>query len=100
MIPKPRWRRSSGFSGPAVEKHIVDCLPEPLRTANGLMPLGEALYQIHFPQSPDKLNRAEYRLKFDELLGIQLNIQSRRTLRKTRYDGFRFPRVGELFNRF
>ena len=56
------------------------------------MPLGEALYQIHFPQSPDKLNRAEYRLKFDELLGIQLNIQSRRTLRKTRYgrlSGFR-----------
>ena len=85
---------------PLVEKHIVDCLPEEIRTANGLMPLGEALYQIHFPQSPDKLNRAEYRLKFDELLGIQLNIQSRRTLRKTRYDGFRFPRVGELFNRF
>lgn len=85
---------------PLVEKHITDPLPEPLRTANGLMPLGEALYQIHFPQSPDKLNRAEYRLKFDELLGIQLNIQSRRTLRKTRYDGFRFPRVGELFNRF
>jgi len=85
---------------PIVENRIEDHLPEAVREANGLVPLREALSDIHFPKSPERLKAAEYRLKFDELLGIQLNIQSRRTKRMTRFDGFRFPRVGEMFNRF
>ena len=85
---------------PLIESRIEDPMPEALRRAHGLMPLREALYNIHFPQSPELLRRAEYRLKFDELLGIQLNIQSRRTVRKNRYNGFMFPRVGDYFNRF
>ncbi len=85
---------------PIVENRIEDPLPEAVRESNGLVPLREALSDIHFPKSPERLKAAEYRLKFDELLGIQLNIQSRRTERMTRFDGFRFPRVGEVFNRF
>ena len=79
---------------------IVEPLPEDMRRRNGLMSLSEALYNIHFPQSADKLRAAQYRLKYDELLGVQLTIQARRTARKARGDGFIFPRVGEAFNTF
>ena len=39
-----------------------------------LMPLTQALYYIHFPQNPEQLRRAQYRLKFEELFYVQLNI--------------------------
>ncbi|MDE6140824.1 MAG: ATP-dependent DNA helicase RecG [Alistipes sp.] len=79
---------------------IGDPLPDDLRRRNALMPLRDALYNIHFPQSPELLRQAQYRLKFDELLGVQLTIQSRRSARMARGDGFVMPRVGELFNGF
>jgi ATP-dependent DNA helicase RecG len=79
---------------------ITETLPEYVMEANSLIPLKTALYNIHFPQSPELLKQAQYRLKFEELLGIQLSILSRRSSRTTRRDGFMFPRVGERFNRF
>ena len=82
------------------EEYINEYMPQWLRTAYDLMPLREAVYNIHFPQSAEKLHAAERRLKFDEFLGVQLAIQSRRTERMTRKDGFTFPKVGELFNSF
>ena len=82
------------------EEYIVEYMPQWLRTAYDLMPLREAVYNIHFPQSPEKLHAAERRLKFDEFLGVQLAIQSRRTERMTRHDGFIFTKVGDLFNSF
>ena len=82
------------------EEYIEEQLPQWLRTAYDLMPLREAVYNIHFPQSPEKLHAAERRLKFDEFLGVQLAIQSRRTERMTRHDGFIFTKVGDLFNSF
>ncbi len=83
-----------------VRDRIDDPLPESLRSRYGLATLGEALRNIHFPQSQEGLRQAQYRLKFDELLGVQLNIQQRRTERLARSDGFLFPRVGTLFNAF
>ena len=83
-----------------VRDHIDEPLPEALRTQYGLLTLREALYNIHFPQSSELLRQAQYRLKFDELLGIQLNVQSRRTARLTKNDGFLFPKVGDCFNTF
>ena len=83
-----------------VKDRIVETLPQRIIAENDLMPLRDALYNIHFPQSQDLLRRAEYRLKFEELLGIQLAILSRRATRTTAADGFYFPRVGEFFNGF
>lgn len=83
-----------------VKDRIVETLPQRIITENDLMPLRDALYNIHFPQSQELLRRAEYRLKFEELLGIQLAILSRRATRTTAADGFYFPRVGEFFNGF
>lgn len=85
---------------PLVKDNIREYLPEWMLTKYGLISLKEALYNIHFPQSSERLRAAQYRLKFDELLGIQLGVQSRRTTRLKRMDGFLFPKVGELFNSF
>lgn len=83
-----------------VEGHIEDYMPEYLRTRYGLISLEQALYNIHFPQSPALLKQAQYRLKFDELFGIQLNIQTLRSDRISARSGFLFARVGEAFNTF
>lgn len=83
-----------------VRGHIPDPLPEEIRTRYGLIARHDAYYNIHFPQSPELLRQAQYRLKFDELLGVQLNVQSRRTARLAKADGFRFTRVGDAFNTF
>ena len=71
-----------------VKDRIVETLPQRIIAENDLMPLRDALYNIHFPQSQELLRRAEYRLKFEELLGIQLAILSRRATRTTAADGF------------
>ena len=85
---------------PAARDHIADPLTDAVRERYGLIPLREALYNIHFPQSAELLRQAQYRLKFDELLGVQLNILSRRSERISRNNGFLFNKVGELFNGF
>ncbi|MBO7199334.1 MAG: ATP-dependent DNA helicase RecG [Alistipes sp.] len=79
---------------------FADPLPQTLRQRNGLISLRDAIYNIHFPQSAELLRQARYRLKYDELLGVQLTIQARRTAREKRGGGFIFPRVGEAFNTF
>ncbi|MFI3265761.1 MAG: ATP-dependent DNA helicase RecG [Rikenellaceae bacterium] len=84
----------------SVGEKIEETLPQKMIAEYGLMPLTEALYNIHFPKSAELLRRAEYRLKFEELLGVQLNIMSRSDVRKKRNDGFVFPTVGDKFNRF
>lgn len=86
------WALASG--------HIEEILSDAVRIHYGLLTLHDAIYNIHFPQSPELLRQAQYRLKFDELLGIQLNIQSRRTARLAKNNGFLFPKVGGVFNTF
>ena len=84
----------------SVKGHIVDYMPQYLRVKYGLISLEEALYNIHFPQSAALLKQAQYRLKFDELFGIQLNIQTLRSARVSAQAGFVFAKVGESFNTF
>ena len=67
---------------------------------NRLMSLDEALRNIHFPQNPEKLRRAQYRLKFEELFYVQLNILRYAKDRQRKYRGLVFERVGEVFNTF
>jgi ATP-dependent DNA helicase RecG len=67
---------------------------------NHLMPLDEAIRNIHFPQNPEILRRAQYRLKFEELFYVQLNILRYTKDRQRKYRGLIFERVGEIFNTF
>ncbi len=65
-----------------------------------MMPLKEAIRNIHFPESAEKLKQAQVRLKFDELFFIQLNILRTASLRKLKLKGIVFPTVGNYFNTF
>ena len=67
---------------------------------NGLMSIDDALRIIHFPRNAKELQLAQYRLKFEELFYIQLNILHYARERQMRYVGLRFAKVGEMFNRF
>ncbi len=64
----------------AVAPHVPDHLPEPVRSRAGLMPLSEALRQIHYPDSPEHLARARTRIGFDEFLFIQIGVVQRKLL--------------------
>ena len=67
---------------------------------NGLMSIDDALRIVHFPRNAKELQLAQYRLKFEELFYIQLNILHYAKERQMRYVGHRFAKVGEMFNRF
>ena len=84
----------------AAEKHITETMPQWLRDKYSLVPLKQAMHDIHFPPSAERLSAAQRRLKFDEFLGVQLSVQSLRSDRLSRRDGFLFPKVGDLFNEF
>ena len=84
----------------AAEKHITETMPQWLRDKYSLPPLKQAMHDIHFPPSAERLSAAQRRLKFDEFLGVQLSVQSLRSDRLSRRDGFLFPKVGDLFNEF
>ncbi|MDH6356745.1 ATP-dependent DNA helicase RecG [Parabacteroides sp. PF5-9] len=66
----------------------------------GMISLPEAMRNIHFPESAEKLKAAQLRLKFEELFYIQLNILKTSTLRKSKLKGIVFPTVGAFFNTF
>lgn len=77
---------------------IVETLPPYLLAKHNLMGRAEALYNAHFPQSADKLSRAIYRLKFEELFVIQLSLIMQKKVRTVQSEGFVFTRVGDYFN--
>ncbi len=54
---------------------VPEWLPREIINDNKLLPLIDALKEIHFPTNWEKLNKARYRLKFDELFLIQLQSQ-------------------------
>jgi len=79
---------------------VEDTLPDYLLKRLRLMELGEALRNMHFPESNEKLRHATYRLKFEELFYIQLNILAQKNKRQSFYRGFIFSRVGDNLNVF
>lgn len=79
---------------------MPDTLTPKVVEEHHLMSLDEALRNIHFPQNPDKLRKAQYRLKFEELFYVQLNILRYAKDRQRKYRGLYFEKVGEVFNTF
>ena len=79
---------------------VQETLPPEIIERNGLMGIGEALENIHRPKSPAHLERARYRLKFEELFYLQLDIQRFSRKRNQETPGFRFGHIGQYFNRF
>src|SRR5258706_1002076 len=54
--------------------NVADALPESVRNSARVVPLGEALLQIHFPDSQWKLKAALERLAFDEIFYLQMGV--------------------------
>ncbi len=79
---------------------IPETLPEYLVNKIKLPGLNDSLRHIHFPGSPDMLNKAQFRLKFEELFYIQLNILKQKFTREKYITGFVFHKVGEYVNQF
>lgn len=79
---------------------FFDTLSEELLTELKLISKSKALFNIHFPQSQELLAKAQYRLKFEELFYIQLQLISKNLTHKNKIKGFNFDQVGTLFNTF
>ncbi len=79
---------------------IPETLPDYLVSRYRLMSLHDTLYKIHFPANPDEMERSRYRIKFEELFYIQLNLLRYKGSRTRKYKGFVFTSIGENFNRF
>ena len=83
-----------------IKEPLPETLPDYIIEKNHLPSLTEALMNIHFPKTPEDLRRAQFRLKFEELFFVQLNILRYMKERQQRYQGFVFSRIGEVFNTF
>lgn len=84
----------------AAHPRIVDPMPDEVVRRLGLMSAADALRVIHHPASQAELERARYRLKFEELFYIQLDMLMRSRVRKGALLGMRFTKVGHWFNTF
>ena len=79
--------------------YIEESLPEYILNNMGLVPLHFALRNIHFPQSLDALEKARYRLKFEELFYLQLSLLKQKYIRSRSEVGIPMQKVGEAFNK-
>lgn len=84
----------------ATVKLFSETLPQEIISRHGLMGADEAMRAIHNPRDNEELNRARFRLKFEELFYLQLNIRRYADKRSASVQGRRFPRIGTFFNNF
>lgn len=85
---------NAGFSG------LQDTLPPEVVARYSMMPLGEALRQMHFPDNAQTLQKATERLKFEELFYVEMHILRYSMERGAKIPGYLFPKIGEKFNGF
>ncbi len=79
---------------------FTEVFPTHLINELRLLPKNEAFLNIHFPQNSELLAQAEFRLKFEELFFLQLQLLSKNIVRKQKIQGFPFDKVGAYFNSF
>lgn len=77
-----------------------ESLSEEMIKQNGLISKKDALLNIHFPKDQQLLARAQFRLKFEELFFIQLQLIHKNLNHKSKIRGFSFKKVGQYFNDF
>ena len=111
VYPLTERLRNSGISSrniftwvqavlPVILPGMSETLPPDIVAKYRLMSVRDAMTAVHNPHSEADLERARYRLKFEELYYLQLNIQLYGRRRKASAGGYRFPRIGQFFNRF
>ena len=83
-----------------IVQQMPDPLPADIILRHHLMPLAEALTNIHQPSSITALQKAQFRLKYEELFLLQLNILRYTNNRNAKFKGLIFSKVGNYFNDF
>ncbi|KVV15190.1 ATP-dependent DNA helicase RecG [Flavobacterium sp. TMP13] len=79
---------------------FIETLPDYLINELKLIPKKAALFNIHFPKSTELLAKAQFRLKFEELFFIQLQLITKNLIQKHKIKGHPFTQVGHYFNEF
>ncbi len=83
-----------------IQVRIPESLPDYIVSGYHLMELHEALHKIHFPSNNNEIEKSRYRLKFEELFYIELNLLRFKSNRTRKSKGFVFSSVGNFFNSF
>jgi ATP-dependent DNA helicase RecG len=100
-IMKALLERISLSSGSDVTKGVInETLPPFITGPHHFCSRDEALRWVHYPQTPDEMQRARVRLKFEELFYVQLNILRYASDQRRKYRGNVFTKVGDIFNTF
>ena len=81
-------------------KSFRETLPQEVLDNLRLMPIAQAIQNIHCPANNDSLQKARFRFKFEELFYLQLNIRRYSKNPNASVQGFRFTHIGNYFNTF
>ena len=79
---------------------FIETLPSNILENLKLISKNEAMFNIHFPKSQELLAKAQFRLKFEELFFIQLQLITKNLIRKHKIKGHPFDKVGTNFTDF
>ena len=79
---------------------LAETLPPFITNALHLVSRDEAMRGVHYPHNTDELQRAQVRLKFEELFYVQLNILRYANFHRRKYRGYHFSKIGQYFNDF
>ncbi len=79
---------------------VRETLSDNIRNDHGLIGATEALVAIHFPKDLDQLEKAQKRLRFEELFFIQLQLLQKKLEHRKQFKGHLFNKVGDFFNSF
>ena len=110
VYPSTEKLKNGGITGKVMTKLVdtalgkalgdfEETLPEYIMKQCGLVPLHFAIRNIHFPQDAAALEKAKYRLKFEELFYLQLSLLKQKYIRSREDNGIMMPKVGDAFNR-
>ncbi len=82
------------------KSRFIETIPIAIIEQLKLIPKNEAMFNIHFPKSQELLAKAQFRLKFEELFFIQLQLITKNLIRKHKIKGHPFDKVGTNFTDF
>lgn len=78
--------------------YVEETLPEYILREKALVPLKYAIRNVHFPVDQAALEKARYRLKWEELFLLQLSLLKQKYVRSRSAVGIPMPKVGAAFN--
>jgi ATP-dependent DNA helicase RecG len=83
-----------------IKNKIGETLSDDIIEKLQLVSKKNALFNIHFPKNQEILEKARFRLKFEELFYIQLQLIRKNILHKSKIKGYKFDKIGDFFNNF